>query len=189
MKKKIYSTLAISSVLLLLLSGCGANDKKAEETKGEIEQIQTDTSEEKKKRIFDIGEDAPDFKLESLDGEVYRLEELEGKAVLLNFFSVNCPYCIEKMPDLNRLYLENREDAEVLLINAGDPKEQVEKLRDELGLEVPVLLDEKFTTSRDYMMQYVPYTVILDAKGKINAIKVGPMSYEEMQTQLDLAGN
>jgi peroxiredoxin len=187
MKKKIYSTLAISSALLILLSGCGTDSKEVSDSGGEIEQIKTDTSGEKEKRSFGIGEEAPDFKLESLDGEVYRLEDMKGKAVFINFFGVNCPYCIEEMPDINKLYLENRETAEVLLVNAGDPKDQVEKLRTELGIEVPMLLDEKFTVGRDYMMQYVPYTVIIDSEGVINMIKVGPMSYEEMQTQLDLA--
>jgi len=51
---------------------------------------------------------------------------------------------------------------------------------------MPVLMDMGFV-SRDYMVQYVPYTVVIDSEGIINGIRVGPMSYEEMQTQLDMA--
>lgn len=189
MKKKIYSIVAAASISALMLSGCQAGDEESKQevnSVDEIEQVRGDSSEEVKKRVFDIGEEAPDFKLESLDGEVYRLEELRGKPVLLNFFGVNCPYCMEGMPDLNRLYQENKDSAAILLINGGEPREAVEGVRDEHSLEMPVLMDMGFV-SRDYMVQYVPYTVVIDSEGIINGIRVGPMSYEEMQTQLDMA--
>lgn len=189
MKKKIYSIIAIASFSAMVISGCqneGEDSEKNTDSVAEIEQVQGDSSEKKETRIFDIGEEAPDFKLESLDREVYRLEELRGKPVLLNFFGVNCPYCIEGMPDLNRLYQENKDSAAVLLINGGEPREAVERIRDEHSLKMPVLMDMGFV-SRDYMAQYVPYTVVIDGEGLISAIKVGPMSYEEMQTQLDMA--
>lgn len=186
MRKKIYSLIGVASLSMALLSGCQSDKQEEVDKTAEIEQVQSDSSGEKKTRIFDIGEEAPDFKLESLDGEIYRLEELKGKPVLLNFFGVNCPYCIEGMPNLNKLYLENGEKATVLLVNPGETREAVEKIRTEQSLEMPVLLDNG-TVARDYMMQYVPYTVVIDSEGIINSIKVGPMSYEEMQTQLDLA--
>lgn len=189
MKKKIYSIVAAASISALMLSGCQAGDEESKQevnSVDEIEQVRGDSSEEVKKRVFDIGEEAPDFKLESLDGEVYRLEELRGKPVLLNFFGVNCPYCMDGMPDLNRLYQENKDSAAILLINGGEPREAVEGVRDEHSLEMPVLMDMGFV-SRDYMVQYVPYTVVIDSEGIINGIRVGPMSYEEMQTQLDMA--
>lgn len=189
MKKKIYSIVAAASISALMLSGCQAGDEESKQevnSVDEIEQVRGDSSEEVKKRVFDIGEEAPDFKLESLDGEVYRLEELRGKPVLLNFFGVNCPYCMDGMPDLNRLYQENKDSAAVLLINGGEPREAVEGVRDEHSLEMPVLMDMGFV-SRDYMVQYVPYTVVIDSEGIINGIRVGPMNYEEMQTQLDMA--
>lgn len=192
MKKTIYKLIAVSSASLFLLSGCGAGGER-ERSVDEIEQVETDTGEEMesgeeaKELPFGVGAEAPDFRLFSLEGDAYRFEEPRGKAVLLNFFGVNCPYCRDGMDDLNKLYGEVREDAEVLLVNVGDSRESLEKFKTEYNLDAPILLDEDYSVGRSYMMQYVPYTVVIDVDGKISMIKVGPMSYEEMEKELDIA--
>lgn len=43
------------------------------------------------------GEPAPDFELETLEGETFKLSDLQGKKVILNFWYSWCPPCIEEM--------------------------------------------------------------------------------------------
>ncbi len=46
---------------------------------------------------------APDFNAESLDGKVYNLSQLQGKVVVLTFWSTRCAICHNEIPKLNEV--------------------------------------------------------------------------------------
>ncbi|MGD9560662.1 MAG: TlpA family protein disulfide reductase [Pyrinomonadaceae bacterium] len=47
------------------------------------------------------GAPAPDFNAESIDGKSYNLSQLQGKVVVLTFWSTKCQICHSEMPKLN----------------------------------------------------------------------------------------
>jgi thiol-disulfide isomerase/thioredoxin len=47
---------------------------------------------------------APDFKLLSVSGQVWRFNEYRGKIILLNFTTTWCPYCLKDIPFLKKLH-------------------------------------------------------------------------------------
>ena len=49
------------------------------------------------------GEAAPSFTGQALDGTVYDLDQLEGKVVVLTFWSTRCEICHSEIPNLNRV--------------------------------------------------------------------------------------
>lgn len=49
------------------------------------------------------GSQAPDFNAEGLDGKVYNLSQLQGKVVVLTFWSTKCAICHSEMPKLNEV--------------------------------------------------------------------------------------
>lgn len=49
------------------------------------------------------GEAAPDFSIESIDGSIYNLRELQGKVVVLTFWSTKCQICHSEIPKLNQV--------------------------------------------------------------------------------------
>src|SRR5690625_1953509 len=55
---------------------------------------------------------APDFELETLDGETAKLSDFRGKPVLLNFWATWCPPCRAEMPDMQKFY----EDKDVVIL-------------------------------------------------------------------------
>lgn len=183
--KKWKLLMAISAVSLLALAGCsgGLNDKQGEEVP---EKVEGEEAEEERQFVA-MGEQAPPFELRSLEGETYKLEELRGRPVLLNFYSKDCRFCIDKFPELNKLYDQNRDWAEIMAINVGEPAGYSEDLREEYGLNFPILLDENLDTSISYMVRSVPFTVIIDAEGLVREMRVGPMDYDEMLDQLERA--
>jgi len=46
---------------------------------------------------------APLFEVTSLKGKTFKLEELKGKYVVLNFWFIHCAPCIKEIPQLNKL--------------------------------------------------------------------------------------
>lgn len=46
---------------------------------------------------------APDFNAEGLDGKIYNLSQLQGKVVVLTFWSTKCAICHSELPKLNEV--------------------------------------------------------------------------------------
>lgn len=150
---------------------------------------QNNNVEETKELEFvpiEIGKPAPNFTLENLQGEQVTLSELKGKNVLINFWATWCPYCIEEMPDLDKLYTENKDDDFVVLaIDVGEPQSDVEEYLSENPYEFPVLLDKDGKVSMQYLVRGIPTSYMIDKEGNIRAIKMSMMAYPEMKQMLD----
>ncbi len=61
------------------------------------------------------GVPAPDFAAETLDGKFYNLDNLQGKIVVMTFWSTRCEICVVEIPKLNRL-AERYRDQDVVFL-------------------------------------------------------------------------
>lgn len=53
---------------------------------------------------------APDFSLKGLGNDTFNLQNLKGKIVLLEFWSVACPFCQRILPEVNTLIEKNKQE-------------------------------------------------------------------------------
>jgi peroxiredoxin len=120
-----------------------------------------------------IGEPAPDFKLEDLTtGEKVSLSELKGKPVLMTFWATWCPRCWEEI-DYMKARFEGDSSIVVLLVNmetqSSSPAhlKKIRKKADEHDIKFPMLLDKKLEVWDSYGVNSLPSTVIVDAEGNI----------------------
>ena len=123
---------------------------------------------------------APDFELETFDHEVYKLSDLRGKPVLINFWASWCPPCRTEMPAIQKVYDEYRDQGfEVLAVNSTH--------QDNLGdaitfaqirrLTFPILLDRDGSVGNLYEIRSLPTTFFIDAEGIIQDVVIGgPMA-------------
>lgn len=184
-RRKLFT--AISALTMLMAVAC-SNEPDNRGSEEVPEKVESESGKDEEERQFAaIGKEAPLFELKSLDGDSYDLEGFRGRPVLLNFYSKDCRFCLDKFPELNRLYDENSDWAEIIAINVGEPAGYSEELRDEYQLNFPMLLDEELDTSIDYMVRSIPYTVIIDTEGIVRTMRVGPMDYDEMLDELESA--
>lgn len=98
------------------------------------------------------------------------LKQLQGKVVILDFWTYGCINCIHVLPDLKRL--EEKHHPYLVVIGVHTPKFDREKnlgaLRSILfryGIEHPVVNDVNFTIGRYYGMRAWPTQVVLDPTG------------------------
>jgi len=54
-------------------------------------------------QVLKPGETAPSFSGQALDGTVYDLDQLQGKVVVLTFWTTRCAICHSEIPNLNRV--------------------------------------------------------------------------------------
>jgi peroxiredoxin len=116
---------------------------------------------------------APDFTLPALDGAEIKLSELEGKNVILNFWTTHCIHCIAEMEyfdDIGPQYLDE------LTILTVDIREDESKVQDFLGEDERnflVALDTKGEVSTFYGIRYTPTTLLIDEEGVVYYARIG----------------
>jgi peroxiredoxin len=112
---------------------------------------------------------APDFILRDRHGRPWRLRDRRGKLVVLNFWSITCPPCIEELPSLEHLarLMDARSDIEVVSISTDQGWNQVATaLPSDPWLTV--LFDPDKRVVRDkYGTRFYPETWLIDARGVI----------------------
>lgn len=146
------------------------------------EQLQTATG-------LEIGSPAPQFQLQSTEGEAIDLESLRGNLVLLNFWATWCAPCRTEMPLLEQTYQEHRADGLIVLgIDFDEPIELVQSFGDEFGLTFPLLLDPGGQVQQLYRVRGYPTSVLLDREGKVAYYKIGILSEQELGEALEQAG-
>ena len=93
----------------------------------------------------EIGEPAPEIKLEDLSGkEIALKEDFEGEKALVLFWNPGCGFRQQMLPDLKEWEENPPEGAPRLLVVSAGTKEANEAM----GLNSPVVLDQQFATGR-----------------------------------------
>ncbi|MBI3092315.1 MAG: TlpA family protein disulfide reductase [Candidatus Tectomicrobia bacterium] len=130
------------------------------------------------------GSEAPDFSFPDLDGKTVRLRDLRGKVVFINIWATWCPTCVWEMPSMELVHQEYKKRDFVMLAVDLDilGKEVVLPFMEKHRLTFPVLLDPKGTIKRIYRTTGVPETFIVDKRGILRHIEIGPREWSHPQT-------
>src|SRR5699024_7934536 len=155
---------------------------KEEKAEGDESVLSEEDGEEDGIEVgLEKGNRAPDFELETLDGESIKLSDLQGKPVYLNFFTSWCPPCRAEAPDMQKFHEES--DVQVLAVNMYEREhntDDVPEFIDEFGLTLPIVIDDSLEVTYRYGVQVMPTTYLLDSDGLIVNIAQGPMNYDMM---------
>lgn len=133
------------------------------------------------------GDLAPDFELETLDGETVKLSDFRGQRVMLNFWATWCPPCRAEMPDMQRFHEDK--DVVILAVNlTGTPDESIGKIRDfieEFGITFRILLDTETAIANLYQIQPIPTNYLIDSEGIIHNKAFGALNYDIMVQEFE----
>jgi peroxiredoxin len=121
-----------------------------------------------------VGKDAPDFVLRALDGRNLRLSEYRGQVVLVNFWARWEGDAREQMRALDRINTTYQRAGLVVLGVSVD--EDVRRAREFAGaaaVSYPILFDNESNIGKDYMLQKMPVTILVDRAGVVRYSSVG----------------
>jgi len=125
------------------------------------------------------GEQAPDFTLKDPSGKEYKLSDLRGEVVVVNYFTTWCEPCLDEAPELEAFNSEYKE-AKLLVLAKGETSSRVKKYIDESGSKLTYLLDTKEETAKAYNVVGQPETLIINEKGIIRERFSGPTTKEKL---------
>ena len=119
--------------------------------------------------LVKVGQVAPDFSVEMLDGRTIKLSELRGKVVMLCFWATWCPPCRQEMAHLQEGVIDHfaGKDLVVLPISRGEQRDVVEKFIADNGYTFGVGLDPERAIYDLYASNFVPRTFIINKRGKV----------------------
>ena len=165
MKLKIYAILALVIIGLLIVS-CSCASKSCP----------------------DIGSVAPNFTLESTDGNSVSLKDFKGNMVMVNLWSTRCVPCVSEMPHIQAVHEKWADKGlKILAINEGDSAQKAGQFASENGLTFTILLDSNGQMFQTFCLQQViPITLFINKEGILKARKLGAFSgAEEIETILN----
>ena len=123
---------------------------------------------------------APDFSVETADGETVWLSDFRGKPVVVNFWATWCGPCKSELPAFDRAYAEYGEDVVFLMVNLTDGQREtvdgVAKFVKDGGYDFPVYYDTSYSAANAYGVYSIPMTVLVDAEGNLIGGQVGAVS-------------
>ena len=121
-----------------------------------------------------VGKDAPDFVLKGMDGRNLRMSEYRGQVVLVNFWARWAGDSRQEMPALDRINTTyGRAGLVVLGISIDEDLARAREFAGAMKVSYPILFDTGSDIGRDYQLQKMPMTILVDRAGIVRYSNVG----------------
>ncbi|MBU3549803.1 TlpA disulfide reductase family protein [Polynucleobacter sp. MWH-Berg-3C6] len=125
------------------------------------------------------------------DGKAANSAEWQGKVLVVNFWASWCPPCVEEMPTLDLLQQEYLQQ-NVLFVGIGiDSPSNIREFLKSTPVSYPILIGglegSNLSKQMGNTQGALPYTVIIDTKGKSTYTKLGKISEDELRKAIKAA--
>ncbi len=132
-------------------------------------------------RPVTAGDAAPEIALGRLDGgAAATLSSLRGRVVLVDFWATWCVPCRKSMPALERLYRARHADGlEIMSVNVEGPPAAGRARAFAASLDPPItfpLYADDGRVGALYRVDVIPHMVLVDKRGRIRGVEIGPPS-------------
>ena len=167
------------SFVLAASSACGGSKKPP---------MTPNTDGDSKAGPAEVGKNAPDLKVESVNGKgSITLDSLSGKVAIVDFWATWCGPCKQSFPKLEELSKQNSGKVQVVGISVDDKAEGVADFAKANGATFPIGWDDGHSIAGRWKVDTMPTTYILDTTGKVRFIHAGYKDGEAAEIAKELA--
>jgi thiol-disulfide isomerase/thioredoxin len=136
-------------------------------------------------KIAERGEIVPAFTLHALGGDAIAVPEAyRGRPVLVNLWASWCGPCVREMPELDRFARSQGANGTQVVGIALDDADAVHAFLQRIPVAYPVLIDAPGAGDAGVRLGnpkgVLPYSVLLDAQGRVLKQKIGPFEHGEI---------
>jgi peroxiredoxin len=151
---------AVSIIVLAVLTGCTRSDERSTVVPG----------------------NAPNFKLQDLNGKTLQLSDYKGKPVLLDFWATWCQPCRDSIPGMAKLHRDYADKGLVILAISldGGATEDIRTFQKQHGMTYTVLIGTEDVASQ-YSIRTIPMMIVIDKSGKIRKRYLGAGNEDEIE--------
>jgi len=130
-------------------------------------------------RAPDLPDQAPDFTLRDLQGNLVSLEAYRGKPVVLNFWATWCGPCKIEIPSFSK-FAANNPNIPVLGIAIDGTADELRQARKNLDINYRILMGSN-SVQDAYGVESVPTTIIVAPDGKVSSAHAGIMMGPQLE--------
>ena len=124
------------------------------------------------RRLDAIGKPLP-IEFTAMDGRQVNLTTLSNKVVLVDFWGTWCPFCVQEMPELKKLYAQyHTKGFEIVGVDFDDDANKVQRFMKEQGMTWPQYIGGRKANrfAVPYGLNCFPYVWLADRKGILRDI-------------------
>ena len=133
------------------------------------------------------GSPAPEIAGTTLDGIPFRLEQLRGHPVVVNFWGPSCVPCRTEFPLLKAKLQEHAVDGLVIVgVLTDDPPDLARRFVAEQGATWATVEDPGQAIKSSYRVVARPQSYFIDRDGILRSIQIGEVGDADFERQFDL---
>jgi peroxiredoxin len=139
-----------------------------------------------------LGREAPDFALHAVAGNNVRLSEHRGDVVVLSFWGSRCGQCRMQLAALDKSFKTyHSAGLQVFGVNVDDDQGGALEFARTQALSFPLLLDPQKAVARNYLVDNLPMTLLIDRGGAVRQVhrdfssKFEPLYLQQLRVLLN----
>ena len=128
----------------------------------------------------EVGKEVQWFEAQNLNGTNFKLSQLKGKVIILDFWASWCSPCKKEMPYLVDLYKSNdKANFEIVAVNLDKKQDKISLFINSLAVKpnFTIVWDQLQKLPNDFKVEAMPTTLFIDKKGKIRYRKMKIRNY------------
>ncbi|MDX1901011.1 MAG: TlpA disulfide reductase family protein [Gammaproteobacteria bacterium] len=125
--------------------------------------------------------------LHDSNGHTISTAQLQGKWVVINYWSDWCDNCVEEMKTLNQFYHDVESNPAIMMYGVNYDHLSGRALADvmhKLNIQFPVLVEDPAELFHLALSDYLPMTFIIDPKGRVVKRMIGPTTAQSLTSTI-----
>lgn len=173
-----YSSIAAVLISALLIA-CAPSAQTQSLAGSSNESAKADTTKEYQK--------APDFTLNTMQGNSFTLSDYKGKVVVINIWATWCAPCRKEIPEFITMQ-RNLRDQDVLFVGVSiDEKgwDAVRPYAQKMDINYPVVVDDGSVSEGYGPFRLIPTSYIINKRGQVEYVVPGMITEEKLKPILE----
>ena len=129
---------------------------------------------------------APDFTLQTFDGQTLTLSQFRGRVVVVNFWASWCIPCREEANALETTWRRYRDRGVVFIgVNWVDTNKEALAFLDKYGITYYNGVDLGMKIAQAYRIQGIPETFFVDKSGNLQGMQIGVFQPGQLDEKIE----